>query len=232
MKLNDKSFRPLFASIVRWAFDGEGTNSNITEVERLTSFFKFFHKLQEQLRSIITSYYSYILDNTVALLQKYSEGKLTDVNLRRLIFSSLSSSFKYDQDEYWQVGARFDSVSEVLTSQLTNVEDGIGKYLVKAISSLVQDTCSSEEHNKQMNELMLQHMRADCGAREKYWAIRTLKTIYQKVRESWLSLLPQLVPIVAELLEDDNEDVEMEVRTGLVKVLEGVMGEPLDRYLD
>ncbi|GMF47922.1 unnamed protein product [[Candida] boidinii] len=75
-------------------------------------------------------------------------------------------------------------------------------------------------------------MRADCKPREKFWAVRTLKTIYKKSGEHWFSLLPQLVPIIAELLEDDDEDVEMEVRTGLAKVIEEVMGEPLDKYLD
>lgn len=59
-----------------------------------------------------------------------------------------------------------------------------------------------------------------------------MKTIYSKVGEGWLVLLPQLVPIIAELLEDDDDNVEHEVRTGLVKVVENVLGEPFDRYLD
>lgn len=41
-----------------------------------------------------------------------------------------------------------------------------------------------------------------------------------------------MVPIIAELLEDDNEEVESEVRGGLVRVMENVLGEPFDRYLD
>ncbi|CQB89528.1 Uncharacterised protein [Chlamydia trachomatis] len=49
--------------------------------------------------------------------------------------------------------------------------------------------------------------------------------------EQWLSYLPTLVPYIAELLEDDDEEVEMEVRRGLVRVIENVLGEPLDRYL-
>lgn len=50
--------------------------------------------------------------------------------------------------------------------------------------------------------------------------------------EQWLSYLPTLIPYIAELLEDDDEEVELEVRNGLVRVIENVLGEPLDRYLD
>lgn len=58
-----------------------------------------------------------------------------------------------------------------------------------------------------------------------------MKLIYSKVGDGWLVLLPRLVPIIAELLEDEDEEVEYEVRSGLVKVVESVMGEPFDRYL-
>lgn len=231
MKLNDKTFRPLFALLVRWAFDGEGvTNTNITEIERLTSFFRFFNKLQENLRSIVTSYFTYFFEPTITVLKRYRSLELTDTNLRRIILNAFTSSFKFDQDEYWQAQARFEIASETLLSQLQNIEDPIGKYLVKAIASLAQNALS-DEHNKALNQLFISHMRADCKPREKLWATRSLKSVYQKVGDQWLTLLPQLVPIIAELLEDDDEDVEMEVRTGLVKVIEDVLGEPLDRYL-
>ncbi|ODQ58011.1 hypothetical protein WICANDRAFT_64160 [Wickerhamomyces anomalus NRRL Y-366-8] len=231
MKLNDKTFRPLFALLVRWAFDGEGvTNADITEVERLTSFFRFFNRLQENLRSIVTSYFTYFFEPTIGILKRYISAELDDVNLRRIVLNALTSSFKYDQDEYWQAQARFEVVSESLLSQLQNVEDSIGKYLVKSIAALAQNA-SSDEHNKALNQLFISHMKSECKPKEKLWATRSLKSVYQKVGDQWLTLLPQLVPIIAELLEDDDEDVEMEVRTGLVKVIEAVLGEPLDRYL-
>ena len=232
MKLNDKTFRPLFAILVRWAFDGEGvTYSKITETERLTSFFKFFNKLQENLKSIVTSYYSYFLEQTVSLLKRLAQKNIVDINLRRIVLHSLTSSIKYDQDEYWQAQARFDIVSEALMDQLVTIEDGIGKYLVKAITALARNA-SSDEHNRALNTLFLSHMKGDCKPRERYWATKALKSVYQKVGDQWLPLLPQIVPIIAELLEDDDEDVELETRSGLVKVIEDVLGEPLDRYLD
>lgn len=232
MKLNDKTFRPLFVSVVRWAFDGEGVVNEISYNDRIESFFKFFNRMQENLRGIITSYFSYIMDSTESILKKYIDGEMTDVSIRRTILISMSSSFKYDQTEFWQVDTRFKPISEALTGQFVNIDDQIGKHLVKALTYLAQTTSSSDEHNKQLNDLLMKHMRADCNSKEKFWAVRSMKMIYKKVGESWLSLLPQMVPIIAELLEDDDEQVEMEVRTGLAKVLEEVMGEPLDRYLE
>lgn len=235
MKLNDKTFRPLLALIVRWAFDGEGVITDINETERLESFFKFFNNLQENLRAIITTYYSYIFDSTIALLERFSTGDLVSISLRRLVIISLTSSFKYDQTEYWQVNARFDAVAESLTKQLTNIEEPIGKHLVKSLCSLAQDISSSDDHNKHLNELIISHIRITVDkeptSREKYWSIKALTTIYKRVGEAWLSLLPQLVPIIAELLEDDDEDVQTEVREGLAKIMEELMGESLDHLL-
>ncbi|KAH3681189.1 hypothetical protein WICPIJ_007884 [Wickerhamomyces pijperi] len=232
MKLNDKAFRPLFALMVRWAFYGEGVvNVEISEVERLTAFFKFYNKLQESLRSIVTSYFTYFLENTVEILQRYIAGKLQDLNLRRVLFSCLISAFKYDQDDYWQAQSRFEALSEPLMSQFVNIEDEIAKYLVKTVAAFAKNV-ASEEHNKSLNQLFISHMRAECKSREKLWSIRALKSVYQKVGDQWLVLLPQLVPLIAELLEDDDEEVEMEVRSHLIKVIENVLGEPLDRYLE
>jgi U3 small nucleolar RNA-associated protein 10 len=187
------------------------------------------------LRAIITTYYSYILDSTVALLEKFARGDLVNISLRRLVIISLTSSFKYDQTEYWQVASRFNSVSSALTAQLVNIEDPIGKHLVKCLCSLAQDTSSSDDHNKQLNEQIISHMRIigdkEPNAREKYWSVKALTTIYKRVGEAWLSLLPQLVPIVAELLEDDDEEVQTEVREGLAKIMEELMGESLEHLL-
>jgi U3 small nucleolar RNA-associated protein 10 len=232
LKLNDKTFRPLFALLVRWAFTGEGViNTGISEVQRLASFFRFFNKLQENLRSIVTTYYTYFVEQTAKVLERYVTGDLEDINLRRIILNSLTSAFKYDQDEYWQSQARFELISNSLLDQLVNIEDGVGKYLVKAIASLAKNA-SSDEHNKSLNLLFISHMKAECKTKEKLWAIKSLKAVYEKIGDQWLTLLPQIVPIIAELLEDEDEEVELEVRSGLIKNIENVLGEPLDRYLN
>ena len=233
LKMNDRVFRPLFVIMIKWAFDGEGvTNSKITEVERLVAFFKFFNKLQENLKGIITTYFTYLLEPTVEVLKKFISKDMNNVNLQRLVLNSLTSSFRYDSEGYWKSSARFEVVCEPLVGQLKVIESVIGKYLVKALSSLASNNVGTEEHSQMMAKLLITHMKATCSPSEKLWTIRAVKIIYSKVGENWLSLLPQFVPVIAELLEDEDENVEHEVRSGLVKVVEKVLGEPFDRYLN
>lgn len=235
MKLNDKVFRPLFANLVRWAVDGEGSvSSDISEISRLLAFFRFFNKLQDGLKSIITSYYSYLLEAVSSLLKRFESGDIVDVNLRRIILSSLTNSCKFDQDDYWSQQLRYDTICEPLLSQLSNIEDSIGKYLVKCISAFVNNV-SSDEYNEALVRGLIIYISNDnekSSSKSKIWTIRTLKSIFQKMGEQWLTYLPTLIPYIAELLEDDDEAVELEVRSGLVRVIENVLGEPLDRYLD
>ncbi|EGV62372.1 snoRNA-binding rRNA-processing protein utp10 [Yamadazyma tenuis] len=232
MKLNDKSFRPLFASLTRWAINGEDSTVD-SEVSRYTSFFKFFNKMQEELKSIVTSYYSYVIEAVAQLLQKFAASEVDDINLRRIVLISLNTSFKYDQDDYWNQESRFEMMYTPLLAQLTNIEDSIGKYLLKAITNFTANV-SSDEHNNIIVQELIKYVSNDHenSSQTKIWTIRTLKSIFQKLGENWLSHLPTLVPYIAELLEDDDEAVELEVRKGLVRVIENVLGEPLDRYLD
>ncbi|WPK26845.1 hypothetical protein PUMCH_004209 [Australozyma saopauloensis] len=233
MKLNDKNFRPLFAGLVRWAFNGEGSGAaKHKEIERLVAFFKIFNKLQDSLKSIITSYYSYLLDPAINLLKEFESGQKNQTNLRRLLLHSLSSSFKYDQDDYWSHQSRFDSILEPLMGQLSNIENPLGKHLVKAIAFFVSNV-SSDEYNEKLVRGLIRYIsnEYDNSLSTKIWTIRVLKSVFQKVGEQWLSYLPTFIPYIAELLEDDDEEVEMEVRKDLVRVIENILGEPLDRYL-
>lgn len=151
-----------------------------SEVSRLLAFFRFFNKLQDELKSIITSYYSYLLDPTSALLKRFSEGELEASNLRRLVLVSLTTSFKFDQDDYWSQQGRFDSICIPLLDQLSNIEESIGKYLVKAISTFVTNV-SSEEYNETLVHGLIKFIsnENENSSSTKIWTIRSLKTIFQ-----------------------------------------------------
>jgi U3 small nucleolar RNA-associated protein 10 len=60
-------------------------------------------------------------------------------------------------------------------------------------------------------------------------AIGTLAQMYSKVGEELLIVLPEQIPDLAERLEDDDIEVEREAKQ-LVKLIEGLSGEKLDRY--
>lgn len=51
-------------------------------------------------------------------------------------------------------------------------------------------------------------------------AVETMMELYAKMGEEWLPLLPESVPLIAELMEDDDEDVERAIQRLIVKVEE------------
>lgn len=53
--------------------------------------------------------------------------------------------------------------------------------------------------------------------------------VAKKLGENFLPLLPETVPFIAELLEDENFEVEKACKT-CVHELEKVLGEPLQKY--
>jgi U3 small nucleolar RNA-associated protein 10 len=48
--------------------------------------------------------------------------------------------------------------------------------------------------------------------------------------EEYLPLIPETIPFIAELSEDDSNDVEDLVKT-VVTDLEQILGEPISKYL-
>lgn len=236
LRLNSKTFRPLFVRMVRWGIDGEGSSPNFDATQRKVVFFKFAGKVFASLKSIVVNYYGYLLDPTCDILDEYldankaaSNDKASNV-LRTSILSALAMSFQSDDHEFWQASARFDKISTSLLAQYSTIEPNQGKQLVKTVVALAE-AVSAQEQYKVINDGILKHLKESCSVNEKIWAIRTLKSLYSKLGEDWVPMLNPLVPIIAELLEDDDESVEQEVTKKLVPVVEDVLGESLDRYL-
>lgn len=233
MKLNDKTFRPYFVRMAEWAATPSSEDENVRNA-RLTVFYKFVVKLFGSLKSIVTSYYGYLLDTSCSILdaekqQQLQAGGESNSALKRAVLNSLVLSFQHDHDDFWQSQERFDKISACLMDLLPVADSITGPLLVRAIVALA--SASSSELHKQINDGLALHMRSECSSNEKMWVARTLHGLYDKIGEEWVSHLPQLVPLIAELLEDDDEAVEMEVRRKLVPVVEEVLGESLDRYL-
>ncbi|KAK9457998.1 hypothetical protein V1511DRAFT_491437 [Dipodascopsis uninucleata] len=266
LKLNDKAFRPHFVKVVRWTFE-ENITPNYRR-NRQYIFYKFVERMFNTLKSIVTSYYGYIVDNTAELLEQFItiHSKL-DIALWESILRSLIAAFSNDQEEFWQAPVRFDRISQPLLAQIA-LGMCSSDLLQRAIVAFTV-SCSSEENHKIINKGILSYMKdmdysednemdmiddypgddakidltplrviknarknsGNSASDVKIAAIHTLKSIYERLGEEWLSMLPQLVPIVAELLEDEDENVETEVRKYLVPVIESVLGESLDRYL-
>lgn len=216
LKLNDKVFRGLFVHVVRW-----GLLSNPDDALRVIPTMKFVNKVLGSLKSIVTSYFGYIIDAVDTVIRGNNE------QARNICLQSLILSFSSDQDDFWCSPARFDTISGTLLDLASKHPSNL---LVKAVTRLAE-ACTPPQCRHRINEGLSSAIASDKSATERIWGVRTLSSIYSRLGEEWRDNLPQLVPLIAELLDDEDERVVSVANDGLVPVLEEVLGEPLDRYL-
>jgi U3 small nucleolar RNA-associated protein 10 len=100
--------------------------------------------------------------------------------------------------------------------------------VVSTISSFAS-VVSSADHYKTMNGELLQLMRAD-NSGTRLAAIKCQRQLTDSLGEDWLALLPEMLPFITELLEDDDEKVERETRLWMRSV-EETIGESLEGML-
>lgn len=238
-KLNDTIFKPMFLRILEWAAedlresDPEGRN------KRLTVFWDLLTMLCDNLKSLVTEYYGYVLENAVEVITKGVENQ----DLWEAVLKSLTIGFSTDERgishpyhiltatnhpilDFWQSPTHFDKIASPLLSSLSAAT---AKLTTPAIVELA-NAAQSEDHFKFINTQVLQHMRSDDGG-VRLAAVETMTELYAKMGEEWLPLLPESVPFIAELMEDDEEDVERAVQRLIVKVEESLGAGELEAML-
>lgn len=262
-KLNDTIFRPMFVQLVDWATTGLGKSDTRGRVLRLTSFYKFLQVFFSTLKSIVTSYASYILDNAVEVLKQAKPSSKESKSLWLAAVQTLHAAFENDQDGtfpipspktnlfgrlsnqcagFWQSPSHLNAVSGPLISQLaratgSSTSSAIINYVVPAIAELAVATDSPDNH-KEMNTAIMKYLRPSTstnrgGGDSPYTRLAALKAeqaLTERLGEDWLALLPEMLPYISELMEDEDETVEREVRKW-IKDIEQILGERLDDML-
>ncbi|WEW61547.1 snoRNA-binding rRNA-processing protein utp10 [Emydomyces testavorans] len=242
-KLNDTVFRPLFIDLTEWAINGLGKRDSVGRVARLTTFYKFLESFFGTLKSIVTGYSSYIIENAVEVL-KFS--RCNDKNTKPLwlaVLRMLRNSFEHDQDEFWQSPTHLTSISDPLINQLSMATDPptLNLLVAEAIPAIVELAASADspDNHKELNTLIMKFMRAgqsSSAARggdnphTRLAAVKCEQQLTERLGEEWLALLPEMLPYISELLEDDDENVEREVRRWVLSI-EETLGEKLDEML-
>lgn len=95
----------------------------------------------------------------------------------------------------------------------------------------------SPDNHKELNSAIMRYMRAGQhnvrGGDNPYTRLAAVKCeqeLTERLGEEWLALLPEMLPYISELLEDDDENVEREVRRWVLSI-EEILGEKLDDML-
>lgn len=228
-KFNDSTFRPMFANIVEWASNSLPTKDKSGRILRLKSVYGFMIVFFDNLKSIVTSYATYLLENAISALKTVDLKDEHSKELWSRVLQTLVKCFEHDQDDFWQSPSHFGAIAPVLTEQFVHASAlPLVQELVPAIVELAA-AADSSDHHKELNGAILKHLRSE-NSSIRLAAVRCEQALTDRLGEEWLSMLPEMLPFISELQEDDDEVVERETHRWIVKI-EGVLGESLDSML-
>ncbi|OCK74942.1 hypothetical protein K432DRAFT_386511 [Lepidopterella palustris CBS 459.81] len=229
LKLNDAAFRPFFSRLVEWASKTLPKRDLRGKTLRSTTLYLFLGTFFDRLKSIVTSYSSYILQNAADILDAVPSTDDADLRLVKAVLGSLAKSFEHDQDDFWQAPSHFNTILAPLMKQLTNPSTLIvTDNAIPTITELAASAASAE-HHKEMNAVMLKYMRSD-DVHTRLAAVKCEQSLTERLGEEWLGLLPEMLPFISELQEDDDEVVERETQRWIA-MIEEILGESLDPML-
>ncbi|KAJ1921530.1 snoRNA-binding rRNA-processing protein utp10 [Mycoemilia scoparia] len=273
IKLNEKTFKPLFLGFVDWATtsqqiqeanntdsennngDDDGTDINKPSQARLIPFYRAVNKLFESLRSLATPYYSSIMDLTVSQLERYAirgdsieveeENRRKDVpaidHLWIEVVKSIHICALHDTTNLWNsdVLAKIskplaDQVPNTRIAGITDTTDSTDVYISR-IKDILAPTfgqlavaAGNDASWKMFNSRVLLKSRSEDPA-TRLGSLYILQEFYNKLGEEFLILLPETIPFLAELMEDDDHRVER-LTQETIHLIESYLGESLQSY--
>lgn len=228
-KLNDAAFRPIFNHLVEWSSSGLPNSDKLGSALRQQSVYGFLYKFFDNLKSIVTSYASYVLDPATKVLADFSPKDAEQRVLWKRVLMTLAKSFEHDQDDFWQAPSHFGAIWPVLVEQFLHAPHlDLEEELIPAVTELAA-AADSQEHQKDLSTALLKHLRSETPA-IRLAVVKCEQALVDKVGEEWLSMLPEMLPYISELQDDDDEVVDRETHRWIVKI-EGVLGESLDSML-
>jgi U3 small nucleolar RNA-associated protein 10 len=228
-KFNDATFRPIFSNLIEWAASGLPKKDKAGRNLRLQSIYGFIAVFFDNLKSIVTSYATYLLDNAVEILKAVNPKDEMSRELWARVLRTLVKCFEHDQDDFWQSPSHFSVIAPVLCAQFAHASL---LPLVEELSPAIVELAAaadSSDHHKELNSAILKHMRSETAG-VRFATVKCEQELTDRLGEEWLSMLPEMLPFISELQEDDDEVVEKETHRWIVKI-EGVLGESLDSML-
>jgi U3 small nucleolar RNA-associated protein 10 len=222
LKLNDTTFRPFFIQLVDFASSSH---------ERSTTLCKFLAAFFDRFKSIVTSYASYTIELLSSLLTHLAKHEaLVEEGLRTAVLEALKKAFEHDQDGFWQAPSHYGAILKPLLQQLTiDAPLAITNNVIPAITELAAASSSSMDNHREMNAILLKYMRSE-DSHTRLATVKCEQSLTKRLGEEWLSLLPEMLPFISELREDDDEMVERETQRWITMV-EEILGEDLEGML-
>ncbi|KHN99530.1 U3 small nucleolar RNA-associated protein [Metarhizium album ARSEF 1941] len=228
-KLNDAAFRPLFVRIAEWANSGLPKSDETGRSIRQYSVYGFLNTFFGNLKSIVTNYSTYVIDDAVKILEASDPKSVEDRQLWSRVLQVLATCFEHDQDDFWQAPDHFGAIAPVLMAQFLRAGSvDASERLIPAVVELAA-AADSQANQKEINAALMKHLKSEQTA-VRLAAVKCQQALTDRLGEEWLLMLHEMLPRISELQEDDDEIVEKETHRWIVKI-EDVMGESLDSML-
>lgn len=240
LKLSEASFRPLFYQLYDWA-------TRVTDVhkERLVTFYNLTMQIAEKLKGLFVSFAGHFIRNAAQVIVDTNftkkatlpfGGPNAEANTLMLLEFVLRCLFRvclHDNENFINK-ERFETLMEPLVDQLENqlgdeetVKRRVKEMLVPLLAQMA--VAASDDYLwKALHYQLLLKTRNNIP-RVRLGALSALSALVEKLGEDYLALLPEAIPFLAELLEDDVQEVETEAQATIAN-MENILGEPLQKY--
>lgn len=236
MKLSEGSFRPLFESIFTWAIREEPDNYN-----RAITFFRLTNEVSFALKSLFLLFSSELIDSAGPMLDKcnpskhdgdscFGDDKIKNLYLTEFILRTLHNIFLHDHQNFINT-QRFDIVMQPIVDQIDNefllLDTGI-QQLVRSCVAQLAIAASDDILWKQLNYQVLMKTRSEHPG-QRIFGVQVCIEMAKKLGEDFEPLVPETIPFLSELLEDEDYKVVEACQNG-VRELETTVGESLQKY--
>ncbi|XP_063617922.1 HEAT repeat-containing protein 1 homolog [Cydia splendana] len=238
LKLSETSFRPFYFKIYDWAI-----RTNVEgQRDRAITFYRVSSAIADKLKGLFVLFAGHFIKNAAELLDSCNRSKTEDlyfdseekcITLVNYIIKTLHIVFLYDSQNFLNKD-RFETLLQPVVDQLENQLGGIVSLKERAVESLVpcvaQFAVATADDSlwKLLNYQVLLKTRHN-DAEIRLLALDCLVAMATQLGTSWLPLLAESVPFLAELLEDGDPKIEATTKDAIRK-LETILGEPLEKY--
>ena len=241
LKLTEASFRPLFFQLYEWA-----TRLSDVRKERLVSFYNVTMHIADKLKGLFVSFAGHFIRNAAQVIVDTNvtqrngslpfDGPYAESNTLMLLEFVLRCLYRvclHDNENFINK-ERFETLMEPLVDQLENqlgspevVSRRVNELLVPLLAQLA--VAASDDYLwKALHYQLLLKTRSE-SYHVRLGSLRALAALVEKLGEDYLAFLPEAIPFLAELLEDDVEEVELAAQTTIAH-MENILGEPLQKY--
>ncbi|KAJ3608034.1 hypothetical protein NHX12_025084 [Muraenolepis orangiensis] len=214
MKLSEVTFRPLFFKLFDWCKTAtEGR-------QRLLTFYRLADCLAERLKGLFVLFAGNLVKPFSDLLQQTNVAKTDEAlfdsedgveksaMLLRYVLDCMFKIFLYDTQHFLSKD-RAEALMGPLVDQFS--------------VAMADDT-----KWKALNYQILLKTRHG-SSKVRFSALLMVMELARKLRENYMVLLPETIPFLAELMEDESEEVEHQVQK-VIQEMENILGEPLQSY--